>query len=244
MPLGWQVRRTTIFKFTFIPLFFLCNCSYFFSLDVKKEAQGPDFLLSEIECERSGYRIPVIEELIWSDFFGGMHSMHEGAKNYMTKIVLSSSREGILDFHLGYDLDTHETFIFRDTIPVGIGFCIEKKKTWLYYMAEWNNQLISWLNGYFRDTKYLYLGEGTANEAELLCLKFSQVQRRTILPKDQFADFKSSNTFYYLRKFGNTSYWVSTKNAKITYVDAEKVGDAAQVNTDIDHQKKSIVCVF
>lgn len=213
-------------------------------MDVKKEAQGPDFLLSEIECQRSGYRLPVIEELIWSDFFGGMHSMHDGAKNYMSKIVLSSSREGILDFHLGYDLETHETYIFRNTIPVGIGFCIEKKKTLLYYLAEWNNQLISWLNRYFRDTKYMYLGEGTANEAELLCLKFSQVQRRTILSAEHIEDFKSTDTFYYLRKFGKSSYWVTTKNAKITYVDAEKVGDAVQVNSDIENQKKSIVCSF
>lgn len=241
---GRGSKGFTIFKYNFIAILFLFNCSYFFSLDVKKEAQGPDFLLSEIECERSGYRLPVIEELIWSDFFGGMHSMHEGAKNYMSKIVLSSSQEGILDFHLGYDLDTHETYIFRNTIPVGIGFCIEKKKTLLYYMADWSNQLISWLNRYFHATKYIYLGEGTAEEAELLCRKFSQIQRRTILPAEQFEDFKSTETFSYLRKFDKSSYWVSTKNAKITYIDINKVADAIQDGTDPKDQQKSIICSF
>lgn len=195
-------------KFLFLSLFIYFNCTNPFEIKVIKEADAPDFLLSEIECNRSGLRIPLIEELVLADIFGALNSMRENAKKYHSKIVLSSSYEGALDFHLAYDLDKSETYIFRNTIPVGIGYCIDKEKTFFYKLAVYSNRLILWLNQYLRHYKYIYIGEGSFREAELLCHKFSQAGERSILPETSLLDFKSSDTYEFLNRIGKSSFWI------------------------------------
>ncbi|XDD46088.1 hypothetical protein AB3N60_15435 [Leptospira sp. WS39.C2] len=225
-------------KIYFLILLFCLHCKNPFDLNVIRKADGPDYILAEIDCNRSGLRIPVIEELVLADIFGGIGSIREAAKNHSSKIVLSSSYEGSLDFHLAYNLEENETYIFRNTIPVGLAYCIPKEKTFFYKLALYRNRLILWFNQYSQNDTYLYLGEGSFQEAELYCLKFSKNKKRKILPEVLLADFTRSNVYKYLNLIGKSSFWLSRGNYEYVYSDKN---NGIQVESN-DKEKKSIIC--
>ncbi|MCW7491028.1 hypothetical protein ND861_00035 [Leptospira sp. 2 VSF19] len=218
------------------------NCSHVFELEVKKEVGGTDYILAETACSRYGYRIPVIEELIWADVFGGLNEVRSKMTNIERYAILSSSREGILDFHLGYILQSRETYIFKNTVPVGYGFCIPNHKTIPYHYALISNRIIDYISSKFKKTQFSYIGKGTYKEAGLWCAKISHNEKRILISTDDIGTFRNSSLFKNLFKVGIESFWLIDKTEDFFFHQVYySFSDRIEVEEDIN-QEKGIIC--
>ncbi|MCW7464027.1 hypothetical protein [Leptospira limi] len=237
-----KIGHLRILGYSLILLCFLNTCNLF-DLEVKKEVGGTDFILAEIACNRHGYRLPNIEEILWADMFGGLKDLRTRMANLERYTILSSSREGRLDYHLGYILQTKETYIFKNTIPVGYGFCVQNKETIPFYFSIFSNRLLEYFSSNLNDTKFVYLGEGTYKEAGLWCEKMSHHLKRKVLPDSSIGTFKNTSLFKKLGKIGIDSFWLVDNTEDIFFHQVYYgVSDKIEIEEDFS-QEKGIICV-
>ncbi|TGL25342.1 hypothetical protein EHQ42_02130 [Leptospira levettii] len=233
--------RMNRFYILFFVSFF--NSCFLFDLEVKKEVGGTDYILAEISCSRYGYRLPIIEEILWADTFGGLKEIRSRMNHLERYAILSSSREGRLDFHLGYLLLTKDTYIFKNTIPVGYGFCVPNKKTVPYYYSIFSNFLLEYFSSNLNEIKFFYLGKGTYKQAGLWCAKVSHQNTRSLISESDTESFKNSSLFKTISNFGIDSFWL-LDNTDDIFFHQVYYGDSHKIVIEEDlNQEKGIICV-